>query len=203
MSMRRLRDRPNVVYHAGRGLRVGGVDRLHLARSLRKRTVDLVRIDSLPPLGFEVQRAGAVRVAELGPALTELPAGGDQGRVTWSDQVRHRRFHRPRAGCSEHEHLALGLEHRAKPAQDALVDLDENGRAVIEDRLCHHLRDRWWQGRGPRRHEVVLLKDVHRCRPLSMGAAEHSEHPGAARRDPPGSPAFLARTRLYFRVKGG
>ena len=75
-----LGQRADVVQDAGRRLGLGREERLHLSPALGQRPLDLGRIDLLAPLELEVDRLGAVGVAQLGPALPELPAGGDHAR---------------------------------------------------------------------------------------------------------------------------
>ena len=58
----------------------------------------------------------------------------------------------------------LGPEDLGQPLEDALVDLDEGGSAVVEDRLGHHLRDGGRKRRRARGHQVLLRVDIgHRA----------------------------------------
>ena len=63
--------------------------------ALGQRALDLGRVDLLAPLELEVDGLGAVGVAQLGPALPELAAGGDDRDVAGRDQVRDGRLQRP------------------------------------------------------------------------------------------------------------
>ena len=131
-------------------------------------------VDLLAPLGLEVHGLGAVGIAQLRPALPELPGGRDDRDVARREQVRDRRLHRAGPGGGEQQHVVARLEDHLQALQHAGVDLDERGRAVVQDRLRHHLRDRRRQRRGARRHEVLLAVDLGHRR-----AAENSERPGA------------------------
>ena len=116
----------------------------------------------------------AVRVAQLGPTLAELPARGDDRDVAGREQVRDGGFHRTGPGGGEQQHVVARLEHHLQALQHPRVDLHESGRAVIQDRLRHHLRNRRRERRRARRHEVLLAVELGHRR-----AAENSERPGA------------------------
>ena len=128
----------------------------------RERPLELLGLDPRPPLAVVVVDVAAVGLAQLGPALrrtsrTRRPAPCRRERRGWRPPTPSP----PVPGGGEHEHVVLGLEHHLEALQHALVDLDEGRRAVIEDRLRHHLRHGRRQRGRPRRHQIVLVEDVH------------------------------------------
>jgi hypothetical protein len=103
----------DVVEDAGRGLRLRAEKSLHLSPALRERALDLGGVDLLAPLGLEVDGLGPVGIAQLRPALTELPRRGHDRDIARREQVGHRGLHRARSRGREHEHLVARLEdHR-------------------------------------------------------------------------------------------
>ena len=91
------------------------------------------------PTRNRVDRLRAVRVAELLPALAELACRGDQRGLAGDDQVGRGRLHPARARWRRSTARRSGLEHGRQPVERPGVDLDEGGRAVVQDRLGHHL----------------------------------------------------------------
>ena len=165
--------------HAGGRLRLRAEERLDLAAAIRERALDLGGVDLLAPLGLEVHGVGAVGLAQLGPALAELTGRRDDRDVARGQQVGHRRLHRTGPGGREQLHVVARLEHHLEPVQDPRVDLDERGRAVVEDRLRHHLRHGRRERRRARGHEVLLAVDLGHG-----GWPRIAKAPG--RLDPPG-----------------
>ena len=62
--------------------------RIHRGEGL----VDAVRVDLLAPLEGDVLEVGPEGLAELGPALAELAAGGDERGLAGAGQVGDRRL---------------------------------------------------------------------------------------------------------------
>jgi hypothetical protein len=81
MAVGHLGELPDVVDHAGGGLREGGEHDLHLG-VLAEHAVQAGRVDLAAPLGLPVDRLAAVGVRQLGPALSELAAGGHERRLS-------------------------------------------------------------------------------------------------------------------------
>jgi hypothetical protein len=153
--VRDLGELADEVADAGGGLCQLGDDQLG-PFVLAQDAVELGRVDPPSPLGLPVHGARAVGIAELGPALPELAARGHERRLAGADQIGDRGLHRAAAAGGEEEHLVLGLEDRLQPLQHTGIHLDERRRAVVEHRLCHHLRDRRRQRRRPGGHQVLL-----------------------------------------------
>ena len=150
-----LRQLLEVVDHAGRGLRERREHDRHVL-VLGEPAVQLGGVDLAAPLGRPVDGLGAVGVAQLGPALAEVAAAGDQHGLPGTREVGDCRLHRTGARGGEHLHLVGGAEDQLEPLQDAGVDLHERGRPVIEHRLGHHLRYRGRKRGRARRHQVLL-----------------------------------------------
>ena len=155
-----LAERADVVHDAGRGLRVGDEDRPRGPVERGELGVDPVGIDPLAPFEGDVVHVGAERLAELGPALPELAAGGDDRRLTGDDEVGDGRLHRAGPGGGEAEDVVGGAEGDRETIEHPPVDLDEGRRAVVEDRLGHRLRDARRQRRRSACNQVLLRVDA-------------------------------------------
>ena len=156
-----LGDRLDVVDDAGRGLAQRGEDDLDPV-VLGQQPVDLGRVQPLAPAGLVADGLAAVGVAELDPALAELAGGAGQHGLAGPHEVGHRGVHRARAAGAEAQDVVGRLEDAGQLAQHPLVDLHERGRAVVEHRRRHRLRDRGRDGRRPGGHEVLLHERIRR-----------------------------------------
>src|SRR5918995_1642536 len=110
-----------------------------------------------------------VDVTRAFPAPPNLPRRGHERELAWNDEVGDGRFHPPRARGGEAQYVVAGLEHGPQPLQDPLVHLDERRRAVVQDRLRHHLAHRRGQRRRPGRHQILLVEYVRRSHRRRQG----------------------------------
>ena len=94
----------------------------------------------LAPRVAEDVDVGAVRRRHRDPALAEAPGGDDEVRLARRDEVRDRRLERAGAGGAEEEHVVLGPADLAQAREDALVDGEEVGAAVMERRARRQRR---------------------------------------------------------------
>ena len=183
-----LVERADVVEDAGRGLRLGREHRPRRAAEAGERLVEARRVHLLAPLELQVHGVGAVGVAELGPALAELAAGGNHGRVAGANEVGDCGLHRGGSRGREAQDLVARLEDQRQPLQHPRVDLDERRGTVIEDRLRHHLRDARRQRRRSRGQHVLLGE-------MSGASAIRSGYGRARRTTPPGCVPSPGRIR--------
>ena len=117
---------------------------------LAEHAVELVGLDPGAPLERLVVVVGPEGLAELGPALAELAAGGDQGLAGAARGWRPRTPWPPEPEEAKHEHLVRRSGRRVlSPLETARVELDERRRAVVEDGLGHHLETGGGSGVGP------------------------------------------------------
>ena len=170
MALGHLGDRLDVVDDAGGGLaerRERDLDALVLGQQ----PVDRGRIQARAPARLVADLVGAVGLAEPDPALAELAGGAHEDPVTGAHEVRERRLHRTRAARGEREHVVLRAEDGRQLGQHALVHLVEGGRAVVEHRRGHRLRDGGRDGRRPGGHQVLLGERIgrHAGRPSTRG----------------------------------
>ena len=188
-----LGQRADVVDDAGGRLGKGREDRRDVAAGLgerRGRARRARRASPTPRRGARGRRRRrrTARPSARRTSRTTRPPRARPGRVRFAtaDSIA------PAPGRREAEHVVPGLEDvRGSRSRTARVDLDEGRRAVVEDRLRHHLRDARRERRGPRCHQVLLDEGVgHRRRPRI------AETPAAA-------PAWIAeggrRARCCYR----
>jgi len=146
---------------AGRGLAERGEDDVDVG-VLLEQAVDLVRVEPPAPAGLVADRARAVGVGELDPALAELARRAGDHRVAGAHEVGDRGLHRARAARGEQQHVVLRLEDRGQALEHARVQLDAGRVAVVEDRLGHDLADLRRQRRRPGGHQILLDEGVGR-----------------------------------------
>src|SRR5215211_1880455 len=158
-----LAQRADVVDDAGRGLGLGGEQGPRGPTRLGERRVDPVGVELLTPIEGDVPGPGPVCLAHVVPALAKLPRRGDDDGLVGYDEVGDRGLHAAAARRGEAQHVVARPEHGAQVLQHPRVDLDECGRAVVHDRLGHHLADRRRQGRRAGGHQVLLGEDLGCC----------------------------------------
>ena len=169
MAAHDLGDRADVVHDARRGLAQRGEDDLD-AGVLGQQPVEVGGVEADAPAGLVADEVGAVGLAQLDPALAELaggaaPAPWCPGGRGWRPRTPSRRSRSPRRrapGCA--------WEDVRQAAQHALVQRVEGGRAVVEHRRGHRLRDRGRHRRRASGHEVLLDEGIRRQGAGRVGA---------------------------------
>ena len=127
----------------------------------RQQPVDLGGVEALAPARLVADELGAVGLAELDPALAELAGGaGEHRRARARRGWRRRTPSRPSRWRRRRARRSRSGRPCGSLRQHALVELDEGGRAVVEHRRGHRLRDGGRDGRRPGGHEVLLDERV-------------------------------------------
>jgi hypothetical protein len=134
-------------------------DGLHLRIAVQRLGHGLRR-DGLAPSSGQGVDGHAVGPPQVGPALAESAGDQRQHRVARREGVDEGRFHRPRPGAREDQHLVAGLEELLEAEAALAKDLAELVRPVVDDGPRGRFLHRGMK-RSRARREEALLADRH------------------------------------------
>jgi hypothetical protein len=118
-------------------------------RILVERDLHHLRRHGASPLDDDLVRAHAVGLADLRPALAELPAVHDDDLVARGQEIRDGAFHRAGAGRGEHEDVTRRPEELAEPVLHLGENRGELRRAMVDHGQRHRGQHFRRDGRRP------------------------------------------------------
>ena len=152
--LRRGGERTNVGHNAGRRLGMDEPDRLRLA--LAQPRAQVVGVGRLSPGVTEDVDFRAERGQHRLPPLPERAGRDDEMRFARRNEVRDRGFERAGARGAEQQDVVLRPAYVAQPGEDALVDRQEVGAAVMDDGSANRREYLRRDGRRSGREQVPL-----------------------------------------------